>query len=96
MIVDGVEYEAGLPVHLKMGLTVDGQGPADPPDPNFHHWGCWCGDKNCKKWLNCQSTYTIDFHTKEKLECVRDDVHEQHIGEYGDLKWYWNDREADK
>jgi len=39
-----------LPEHLKIGLTVDNKGPADPPDPNFHHWGCWCGDPECKKW----------------------------------------------
>ncbi len=41
--------DGGLPKHLKMGLTIDNQGPADPPDPRFHHWGCWCGDNNCPK-----------------------------------------------
>jgi hypothetical protein len=39
--------ETGELVHVRMGLTEDGQGPADPPDPAFHHWGCWCGDRHC-------------------------------------------------
>jgi hypothetical protein len=39
--------ETGEPVHVRMGLTEDCQGPADPPDPAFHHWGCWCGDRHC-------------------------------------------------
>ena len=39
--------EIGLHVHLRMGLTKDGYGPADPPDPAFDHWGCWCADNNC-------------------------------------------------
>ncbi len=37
----------GMEVHVRMGLTKDGQGPADPPDPEFHHWGCWCDDPDC-------------------------------------------------
>ena len=39
--------EDGLHVHVRIGLTEDGQGPADPPDPSFDHWGCWCGDPDC-------------------------------------------------
>lgn len=39
--------ETGEPVHVRMGLTEDCQGPADPPDPAFHHWGCWCSDRHC-------------------------------------------------
>lgn len=41
-----------LPEHMLMGLTKDGQGPADPPDPNFDHWGCWCGVDGCQEWRN--------------------------------------------
>lgn len=37
----------GLYVHCRMGLTADGQGPADPPNPDFHHWACWCADPAC-------------------------------------------------
>jgi len=39
--------ETGERVHLRMGLTADGHGPADPPDPRFDHWGCWCPDPAC-------------------------------------------------
>lgn len=39
-----------LPEHQKIGLTKEGAGPSDPPDPNFDHWGCWCGDVTCEKW----------------------------------------------
>jgi hypothetical protein len=38
-----------LPKHQRIGLTVDGYGPADPPDPEFDHWGCWCPDPNCMR-----------------------------------------------
>lgn len=44
---DELDERDGMPVHVRMGLTKDGQGPADPPDPNFDHWGCWCDDVSC-------------------------------------------------
>lgn len=37
--------EGELPVHLPMGVTEDGQGPAG--DEEAHHWVCWCGDVEC-------------------------------------------------
>lgn len=37
--------EGGLPRHLPMGLTADGQGPTEPDPP--HHRGCWCNDPLC-------------------------------------------------
>ena len=37
-----------LPEHLEMGLTVDGYGPVlSEDDPDFDHWGCWCGTPGC-------------------------------------------------
>lgn len=33
--------EAGLPLHLPMGVTADGQGPTN--DDDAHHVACWCG-----------------------------------------------------
>jgi hypothetical protein len=33
--------EGGLPVHLPMAVTADGQGPATGTDA--HHMTCWCG-----------------------------------------------------
>lgn len=42
--------EDGLPRHISMGLTADNQGPAFPHEPDFDHWGCWCGDAKCKQW----------------------------------------------
>lgn len=38
-----------LPEHFKMGLTVDGQGPAR--DEDLDHYGCWCGDPDCDRWV---------------------------------------------
>lgn len=40
-----------LPEHLRMGLTKDGQGPVlSEEDPDFDHYGCWCGTPGCEKW----------------------------------------------
>jgi hypothetical protein len=39
--------ETGELVHFRMGLTKSGDGPADPPDQAFDHWGCWCGKADC-------------------------------------------------
>jgi hypothetical protein len=37
--------QGGMPVHVPIGVTIDGRGPADPAtDPAFHHWACWCPD----------------------------------------------------
>jgi hypothetical protein len=38
--------EGGLPIHLPMGVTVDGQGPADGTE-ELHHYVCWCPDPTC-------------------------------------------------
>ena len=50
---NGVEYCAGLPVHLMMPVDRRGNGPLcdDAPlcgccDP-IAKWICWCGDKSC-------------------------------------------------
>lgn len=37
--------EAGMPIHLPMGVTADGSGPTEPHAP--HHRVCWCMDDNC-------------------------------------------------
>lgn len=37
--------EAGMPIHLPIGLTVDESGPAD--ESEIHHWGCWCNEDDC-------------------------------------------------
>lgn len=37
--------ESGLPVHLPMGVTTDGQGPTEPETP--HHRACWCTNPSC-------------------------------------------------
>lgn len=38
-----------LPDHLWIGLTSKDRGPVDPDEPEFDHWGCWCGEENCDK-----------------------------------------------
>lgn len=48
--------EDGLHVHMRMGLTAAGEGPADPPDPRFDHWGCWCIDASCPGPPVCTAT----------------------------------------
>ena len=37
--------EAGMPVHLPMGVNAAGQGPVI--DADAHHWVCWCGKPTC-------------------------------------------------
>ena len=37
--------EGGLPVHLPIGLTTDGDGPADSDKAAC--WVCWCGSPTC-------------------------------------------------
>lgn len=37
--------EGGLPTHLPMGVTVNGEGPED--DDKAHHYECWCHDPRC-------------------------------------------------
>lgn len=39
----------GMPKHLPMGVTQDGQGPED--DHRAHHYVCWCGDTECPLML---------------------------------------------
>lgn len=39
------EDEAGMPKHLPMPVTEDGEGPASPDET--HHYVCWCGDAKC-------------------------------------------------
>lgn len=42
----GSEFdEGGLPKHLAMGVTADGQGPEN--DDTAHHFVCWCKDSDC-------------------------------------------------
>jgi hypothetical protein len=43
---EAIDDETGEPVHLRMGLTAAGNGPADGM-PDFDHWGCWCPDPGC-------------------------------------------------
>ena len=51
--------EDGMPKHLIMGLTAEGNGPCDDQDdPHFDHWGCWCGDDTCRVWRWTQSRPT--------------------------------------
>lgn len=35
-------------IHLMIGLTINGEGPAEGKD--FHHFACWCCDPYCGKW----------------------------------------------
>ena len=37
--------EAGMPIHLPMGVTEDGRGPTN--DAEAHHFVCWCGHSDC-------------------------------------------------
>ena len=37
--------EAGMPKHLPMGVTAEGQGPTN--DAEAHHFVCWCGLSDC-------------------------------------------------
>jgi hypothetical protein len=37
--------DAGMPLHLPMGVTVEEEGPAN--DADAHHWICWCGNGDC-------------------------------------------------
>lgn len=42
------------PEHLWIALTKDGDGPVEVSDPDFHHYGCWCGNPTCRKAGNRQ------------------------------------------
>jgi hypothetical protein len=35
--------DGGMPIHLPMGVTVDGDGPTS--DAEAHHFVCWCGQQ---------------------------------------------------
>ena len=37
--------ETGMPLHLPMGVTADGQGPTN--DSEAHHFVCWCSRPKC-------------------------------------------------
>lgn len=37
--------DGGLPAHLPMGVTADGDGPEN--DSDAHHYKCWCIDPQC-------------------------------------------------
>ena len=37
--------EGGMPKHLPMGVTAEGEGPTN--DGEAHHFACWCGDAEC-------------------------------------------------
>lgn len=37
--------DGGLPAHLPMGVTEEGQGPED--DSVAHHYVCWCANPTC-------------------------------------------------
>lgn len=37
--------DGGLPAHLPMGVTAEGDGPVEPDPP--HHVVCWCPDPEC-------------------------------------------------
>ena len=39
--------EGGLPVHLRMGVTVDGFGPVGEQEADFDHVVCWCANPMC-------------------------------------------------
>lgn len=46
-----VEYdEGGLPIHLRMRVNKNGEGPIDDSDLTYDHDECWCGIKDCVKW----------------------------------------------
>jgi hypothetical protein len=47
-----------IPKHQRIGLTVDGNGPAF--GDNFHHWGCWCSDPDCTEWQTDEETTMTD------------------------------------
>lgn len=36
----------GLPTHVPIGVTVDGEGPADGTD-ELHRFMCWCDVPDC-------------------------------------------------
>jgi hypothetical protein len=40
-----------LPEHFQIGLTINGDGPVEAEHPDFARWGCWCGDRNCERWV---------------------------------------------
>lgn len=35
--------DGGMPIHLPMGVTADGDGPTS--DAEAHHFVCWCGQQ---------------------------------------------------
>lgn len=39
-----------LPEHVRIGLTVDGEGPVQDNEPEFDHWACWCGRDGCEEY----------------------------------------------
>lgn len=62
--------ETGERVHVRMGLTATGEGPADPPgDPDFDHWGCWCADASCPGPPQCPATSWPFTHDDSR--CIR-------------------------
>lgn len=40
-----------LPDHLQMGVDKFGRGPVMEDDPEFSHYGCWCGNPDCIEWI---------------------------------------------
>jgi hypothetical protein len=79
----------GLPVHLRVGLTKDNQGPADPPDPQFHHWGCWCGDNSCPGPPVCTAT-SWPF-TVNDSQCVMAATHNGKHRDVDGFEWGGDD-----
>lgn len=65
--------ETGEPIHLRTGRTATGEGPADPPDPAFDHWGCWCADPACPGPPQCTAT-SWPF-TPNDSQCIKGDKH---------------------
>jgi hypothetical protein len=50
--VEGQEYdEGGLPVHLPMGITIDGEGPCDEDAEDYSRTVCWCHTPQCTKHI---------------------------------------------
>lgn len=72
--------DGGLPIHLPMGVTKSGQGPADGT-PALHHYECWCGDPKCPLTMALKSAWRLGVRMQRpppKIHVGLPDDHPEH------------------